>query len=491
MKPPRKIATVLKGRVRTVLRYAAARAGRQRVPLSPANWGISSDAGRGLTLDGIALHELLGRWGSPLHVVNAARLRENASQFLSTPQGCDAGCEIFYSYKSNPVPGVLAILHACGLGAEVISPYELWLARKLGVPSRQIVYNGPAKSPESIRKAIEDDIQLLCVNHREELSTVIAAARDVGKRPRVAIRITVRGGWTAQFGIPVEDAAALDAYREAIASQQLQVIGLQVHRGGMIRSEREILDLVEFALTFADTLRHDLSLDLKVIDFGGSLCPPTVASLSARDRLLNQALQRELRPPDTSRALTIERYTSVLVARVDAHYRELSLPRPRIFLEPGRAMTSDAQFLLASVVTTKRAAETTYAVLDAGINLAESVRSEYHQLLPVNRYGEPATRVHTIVGPICSPGDTLYQAIRLPELQPRDSLAVMDSGSYFVPFATSFSFPRPAILLINAGREQLLRRAEQFEDLVAYDQPPLSTPSHDLSVEQRTVEEIG
>jgi diaminopimelate decarboxylase len=154
-------------------------------------------------------------------------------------------------------------------------------------------------------------------------------------------------------------------------------------------------------------------------------------------------------------------------------------------------MTSDAQFLLASVVTTKRAAETTYAVLDAGINLAESVRSEYHQLLPVNRYGEPATRVHTIVGPICSPGDTLYQAIRLPELQPRDSLAVMDSGSYFVPFATSFSFPRPAILLINAGREQLLRRAEQFEDLVAYDQPPLSTPSHDLSVEQRTVEEIG
>src|SRR5580700_7728192 len=103
MKPPRKIATVLKGGVRTVLRSAAARAGRQRVPLSPANWGISSDAGRGLTLDGIALHELLGRWGSPLHVVNAARLRENASQFLSTPQGCDAGCEIFYSYKSNPV----------------------------------------------------------------------------------------------------------------------------------------------------------------------------------------------------------------------------------------------------------------------------------------------------------------------------------------------------------------------------------------------------
>jgi diaminopimelate decarboxylase len=119
MKPPRKIGTVLKGRVRSILRYAAGRAERRKVPLSPANWGISSDAGRGLTLDGIALHELLGRWGSPLHVVNAQRLRENASRFMSTPQGCDAGCEIFYSYKSNPVPGVLAILHACGSSVSI------------------------------------------------------------------------------------------------------------------------------------------------------------------------------------------------------------------------------------------------------------------------------------------------------------------------------------------------------------------------------------
>jgi Pyridoxal-dependent decarboxylase, C-terminal sheet domain len=166
-----------------------------------------------------------------------------------------------------------------------------------------------------------------------------------------------------------------------------------------------------------------------------------------------------------------------------------SLPRaqpapPTNRFGTGSSHDERCEFLLASVVTTNRAAETTYAVLDAGINLAESVRSENHQLLPVNRYGEPATRVHTIVGPICSPGDTLYQAIRLPELKPRDSVAVMDSGAYFVPFATSFSFPRPAILLINAGHEQLLRRAEQFEDLVAYDLPPLSTPQHDLSVEQ-------
>ncbi len=240
----------------------------------------------------------------------------------------------------------------------------------------------------------------------------------------------------------------------------------------MIRGERELLDVVEGALEFADTLRQKLNLHLEVLDFGGSLCPPTVTALSARDRRLNQTFHRDLPPPDPADALTIERYVSLLVERVDAHYRGLSLPRPRIFLEPGRAMTGDAQLLLTSVVTTKRSGETTYAVLDAGINLAESVRSEYHQLLPVNRFGEPATRVHTIVGPICSPGDTLYSAARLPELHPGDSLAIMDAGAYFVPFSTSFSFPRPAIVLIDDGQERLLRRAELFQDLVSYDVPP-------------------
>jgi diaminopimelate decarboxylase len=38
-----------------------------------------------------------------------------------------------------------------------------------------------------------------------------------------------------------------------------------------------------------------------------------------------------------------------------------------------------------------------------------------------------------------------------------------------VPFATSFSFPQPPIVLIDHGAVTLLRRGEAFEDLVAYD----------------------
>jgi diaminopimelate decarboxylase len=51
----------------------------------------------------------------------------------------------------------------------------------------------------------------------------------------------------------------------------------------------------------------------------------------------------------------------------------------------------------------------------------------------------------------------------------------MDAGAYFVPFATSFSFPRPAIVMVDGSDVHLLRRAETFEDIIALDrveQPP-------------------
>ena len=55
-------------------------------------------------------------------------------------------------------------------------------------------------------------------------------------------------------------------------------------------------------------------------------------------------------------------------------------------------------------------------------------------------------------------------------VQPGDALAIMDSGAYFIPFATSFSFPQPAVVMLEKGETKLLRRAESFEDLVSLDE---------------------
>jgi len=249
-------------------------------------------------------------------------------------------------------------------------------------------------------------------------------------------------------------------------------VGLHAHRGGMIRSEDDLTRFVGSVLSFVDLVEGRLGCRFEILNFGGSLGLPTVTGLGDRDRKLNQALHRDMPLPGSDGVLDIRRYVELLSSLVGSHYRSHERPRPRVFVEPGRAMTGNTQMLLARVMTTKDIGDVKFAVLDAGINIAESVRSEYHQVFSVNRFGASELRLHTLVGPICSPGDTLYAAVRLPELSPGDSVAIMDAGAYFVPFSTSFSFPRPAIVGVDGGESFLLRRRESFDDLVRYDETP-------------------
>lgn len=443
--------------------------GSQHNPHSIEKWGLTALPAQGLCLRGVPLAELTKRWGSPLHVVDAQRLRENVAAFSATPQGAQGGCEVYYSYKSNPVPGVLRLMHDAGVGAEVISHYEFWLARKLGMPGNRIVYNGPAKSPQSIREAIESDILVLNINHREEIALVASIARELKKRVRVGLRVNTGHGWAAQFGTPIDAREAFSAFRAALNEPWLDVVGVHAHRGGMIHYEHELVPFVQRVLEFLDVLDAELEFRPSILNFGGSLATPTVEHLRSIDQRLNQTFGRRVPAPNSDDSLTIERYIKTLVGTIESHFQAKQRPRPRIFVEPGRAMTGNTQLLLTSIMTIKEAAETTYAIMDAGINHAESVRNEYHEVLPVNLYGTPATRRYTLVGPICTPGDTLYASRYLPTLSAGDTLAIMDAGAYFVPFSTSFSFPRPAIVMLDGGREELLRRAETFEDIVRYD----------------------
>ncbi|MFP2897679.1 pyridoxal-dependent decarboxylase [Corallococcus sp. 4LFB] len=447
-----------------------------RAFLPPETWSLESRAGQGLFLEGVSLSRLASEYGSPLHVVHLAALHRNADAFQAVPPGAAGGCEVYYSYKTNPVPGVLSALHARGVGAEVISAYELWLALKLGVAPERIVYNGPVKSDASIRESITRGIGLLAANHREELDVFSRHAAQAGKRPRVAVRVTTATGWTSQFGTPVAGGQALAAYRQALAAGNLDVVGLHAHRGELIRTEGELEGFVGSVLDFADELHRELGLDLEVLDLGGSLCTPTVEHIEQRDWRLNLTFQRDLPAPDFAAALSIERYVAKVVSQVEAHYAKQGRKRPRIFLEPGRAMTGNTQLLLGRVHALKEGGERTWAVLDMGINHAECVRNEYHQLFHVEQPAAPAHRAYTVVGPICTPGDTLYHAVRLPELKVGDTLAIMDAGAYFVPFGTSFSFPQPAIVGVEGGKVRLLRRAETHEDLVTFDDPVPAAP---------------
>lgn len=442
-------------------------------------WDLSVGQGGALCLGGRALLDLAREFGTPTHVLSAARLDSNLAAFR-TPAGREGRrAEVFFSFKTQPLPWIIQRLLAAGAGAEVISEYELRLALHLGATGDRIIFNGPGKSDESIRMAVEANILSLNINHLEEVDRVAAIARSLGRKVRVGVRAVTSFGWSSQFGCSIASGEAMAAFERARACPELDVVALHSHRGSHIHHAGELEAFASELLRFADAVQARLGISLQILDFGGSLGVPTVRSYSAMDKRIVQSLFSPVNGPEPGASLRPEAYARALIERVEAHFAASGATVPRVVVEPGRAITADAQALLARVMTLRSSPEgIQYAVLDAGINIAGIIASERHQVFRVTDFGAPSTSLYRLVGPICQPGDTLFHCVKLPHLAEGDVLLIMDSGAYFEPDSTSFSFPRPPTVALDHGAAVVIRRRESFTDMLARDLygPPLRAP---------------
>lgn len=441
--------------------------GRQTNRLTESDWGLERDAAGHLQLQGRQVVELVERHGSPLHVVDADQVRSNVRRFLQPGPDGQPLVEVYYSYKTNPVPGVLQLLDRLGIGAEVTSHLELWLALQLGVAPQRIIFNGPGKSDEAIRLAISSGIQMMNINQLEEVERIAAAARELGvDRVPVGVRVSTSNTWQGQFATPASH--ALEVFRAARATGVLDVVGLHQHIGGHIGSVERLAGPIEEVLGFVDELAAE-GFDLQVLNLGGGLAVPTTYNFTARDHQHNVHFGKPLPVPSATGGLSIEDFVTVTHEHVRTHYERAGRPMPRIFLEPGRGMTSSTQFLLTRVLTERRTPERDFLFLDAGINVLPGLVSEYHHILPAGPLQGRQDHDYRLVGPTCAPWDTLLHSWRGPELHTGDLLAVMNTGAYFVPMATTFSFAEPGVLLVDGEQETMLRRTERFTDVVALD----------------------
>ena len=457
-----RIARALRSTAKRALRPVVRRLAPAPARLPPGLWELAPVPGGGLALAGHDLDALAARFGTPLHVLHAPRLDANVAAL--------AGLEAFYSYKTHPVPAVLRRLHARGVGAEVISELELDLALRLGVPPDRIIYNGPGKSDASLRTAIARGILLLNLNHAEELPRVARAARALGRKARVGIRANARAGWSAQFGTAIAGGAALALVEAALRTPEVEVVGLHSHRGALLYVVADLDAFLAEVLAFTDLLHERLGFTPEILDLGGSLCVPTVRPLTSRDLRLARTFGVEISAPALAGRLTLGAYGARVRESVGRHFGERGRPPPRTVVELGRALTADAQALLARVITTRAAPDgPPYAILDAGINIAGLLCSERHEIFSVKRFGEPATTRYRLAGPICLLGDVIHHGLDLPRLADGDTLLIMDSGAYFEPDSTSFSFARPGTVLLDGARVELVRRPETIDDIVSRD----------------------
>jgi diaminopimelate decarboxylase len=128
-----------------------------------------------LYAEGVRLADAADTLGSPLFVMSRAAVGE-AWRALGSPfREAGVPAVLYFSAKTNPVPAFLLELKALGAGLEVVSEYELWLARRLGYS--KILVNGTGKPPGLLGRALEAGVDLYVIESRAELEEVLAAGR--------------------------------------------------------------------------------------------------------------------------------------------------------------------------------------------------------------------------------------------------------------------------------------------------------------------------
>lgn len=444
--------------------------------MKPELWSLERRSGR-LCLDGHDLTELAARYGTPVHVASARILRERVGEMRRGFAGYEAGVQLHFSYKTNLVAGILAVLHREGVRAEVVNGYELWLAQQLGVAAEHIVFNGPNKSDEELRAALEADIGLLVVDGLGELDRVTELAAELGCRARIGLRIcpdvvprrmnasSLTGSRKNQFGLDLQGGEVRLALERAIRCPRLRLRGLMAHIGSGIHDLSAFQAAID-RLLGAQALAVELGAEPDLLDLGGGLGARRSREFTTAEMLAYLGLGRLPRPARSAGDDHFDRYADAVCAAIRRGCARRGLAEPKLVLEPGRALVSDAQVLLLRVgAVRQRRGVGRFALTDGGAMTASMMfLSEVHQVFLANR--EAANRGRTSVfGALPSPMDVVYRNLPSPVLERGDLLVITDAGAYFTSTSTNFGGPRPGVVLLDGQDARLVRRRETFQDL--------------------------
>jgi len=430
-------------------------------------WGLEIDKNDYLMIGRCNSAELAREYGTPLHVVDQSRLMANYNDFNESFKAFTPNVDVFYSYKTNTIPGILRVLHQQGAGAEVVSPYELWLALTLGVTPDRIIYNGVYKPDEALRTAIAKEIKLINIDSFGEIQRIEKIAEELEKSPHVGLRVHSGVGGTDQFGFRIESGEAFQGFKQCATAKHLKVCGMHTHLGSGIKDIDKYVAATKLMLKLAKDIKEKLGIDIEYFDLGGGFGVPTVRNFGTLEYMSYWTFGRFPKVPKSQDCPSISTFAKHIVAHLNEGCTKYNLKNPILHLEPGRAITSNAQILLIEVGEIKHKEEKIKTVIVNGSrNIAYPVTWEYHEVFLANRMSERSEEIYRIAGPACYKEDLLYLYKKLPHLEEGDILAVMDAGAYFILFSQDFNIPQPPVVMVSNGIHRLIRQRESYQYMV-------------------------
>ncbi len=426
-------------------------------------------------IDGACIDALLRQHGSPLYVFSEAAIRDNYRKAFRAFVARYPKVQFAWSYKTNYLAAICNIFHSEGSFAEVVSDFEYEKARKNGVPSSRIVFNGPYKSYEILRRAVAEGAQIQ-IDNAQEILNLERIATELNRQIPVGIRVSLQTGeqpaWR-KFGFAYENGEALRTLERLAIGGRLKPVGLHAHVGRFIDDPQQYKTATLKLIDLARQARERSWMSLDYLNLGGGF-------------ELGAAKPNQPRSSDASPAS--DDFAGAICGALND-----SLPadqaKPTLFLESGRALINDAGYLISTVLDARHSAALTAgdstaltasrtsdgrqsAILDAGLNLLPPFAGQkYDVYLSRHHEGEKTSTI--LYGPLCMNADVVCDNVQLPNLEAGDQIVLHPVGAYHITHSIQFIAYRPAVVLIGpAGEIDVIRKRESLEHIEALEKVP-------------------
>jgi diaminopimelate decarboxylase len=440
-----------------------------------------------LYVEGCAVEDLADRFGTPLHVISEDELLRNVERFRAEFGSRWPGeLLLLPSLKANPALALRAVLNRAGVGCDVFGPGELEAALRTGTEPSLISVNGPMKGDALLERAVRAGT-LITLDSRDELPRVLDAARRVGVRATVRLRVrpdlksfegpsemspeglSIRGAVQRyKAGIPTEDLLALG--RDELFDPALDLAGLHWHIARQSADPAVWAGAVDAIGDLLGRLR-----DLwpgwvpRQLDIGGGFPVP-------RDPFGRRS---PLRADAPDHAPELALYAEAICDRLAARLGELDIDPAavRLELEPGRSLFADAGVHLATVRNIKRQTlpePLVWVETDTSDAYLPDVNLELNRwtCLPAQDPLADPTLHADVTGRTCAL-DVLISDAQLAPVEIGDVVAFLDTGAYQDATASNFNaLGRPGTVLVSGDQAELIRRHETIDEVFARDVIP-------------------
>ena len=381
-------------------------------------------------------------FNTPAYVYSKKTLERHADAYLKSFSSSNN--LVCFAVKSLSNISILKILKDRGCGFDIVSGGELHRVLLAGADPKKIIFSGVGKTKEEIASGIKNDVLSFNIESPYELYRIERVAKDLDRVAPISIRFNpdvdsgghdyiTTGRKGDKFGISsIEDILELSSYISS--SKNLKIVGVACHIGSQILGLDSYKAAARKTIELADMLL-EMGIELDFLDLGGGLGVPYNGET----------------PPSPSE----------LVACLE---NELSERKERIIIEPGRSISANAGVLLTKVEYIKDK----FLIVDAAMNdlLRPALYKAEHDVWNLEKDSTQEAKVWNIVGPICESSDFLARNISIPAKED-DVLAIKSAGAYgFVMSSNYNSRPKSAEILVDGSEFKLIRKRENFDDLV-------------------------